>query len=95
MTRVHTSSPHDWLRSRLARALAIPTMLVLGIPSAHAEETLGGVPYVRCADGTVVFSSGTTGPFNPNDPSADPCAGHGGAAGLNDPAQAIPLDASA
>ena len=95
MTRFHQRSARTTLSIGLLRSLAFPTLLILGLQSAHAEVTISGVPYTPCANGTVALPTGTTGPYNPNDPSADPCYGHGGAAGINDPAHNIPLDASA
>lgn len=95
MTRHHRLRPFLTALQRGTTLLALPSMLVLGISAANAEDVYGGIPIKKCADGTVVFTGGSTGPFNPNGPGADPCDEHGGSAGINDPATQIPLDPSA
>jgi len=59
-----------------AFSLTITTLL-----AASTQSALTGIPIVRCADGTIVFTGGTTGPYNPSPfyPTVfDPCMLHGG-----------------
>ena len=88
----HLSSSERRIRRGLLSLLCVPAMLALTPSAAEAADTFMGAPIEKCADGTVVFT-GTTGPFNPNDPSADPCANHGGSSSVNGTSGAIPVDA--